>query len=101
MNIIEQGEAISLSIQSSEKKGREKKRLFSLCRERFQSAILSIPDDEDTLVNYGNFEILEFSENFLGNSLVTKGLSGDASPSEKLELLTAAFENYKTASSYS
>lgn len=53
MNIIEQGEAISLSIQSSEKKGREKKRLFSLCRERFQSAILSIPDDEDTLTNYG------------------------------------------------
>ena len=54
MNTIEQGEAISLSIQSSEKKGREKQRLFQLCRQRFESAISSIPDDEEALTNYGN-----------------------------------------------
>ena len=53
MNTIEQGEAISLAIQSSEKKGREKQRLFRLCRQRFESAISSIPDDEDALTNYG------------------------------------------------
>jgi hypothetical protein len=53
MNIVDLCEAVSLSIQSVEKKGKEQERLFSLCQEKFSSAISSVPDDYRTLTNYG------------------------------------------------
>ena len=55
MNIVDLCEAVSLSIQSVEKKGKEQERLFALCQEKFSRAISSVPDDYRTLTNYGKY----------------------------------------------